>query len=123
MKILLDTHYYLWSLASPERISEEQRRLLESGANTIYVSAVSIAEIAIKTSIGKLDVRADVVGAIERSGFERMDFTCEDGALLGELPMHHRDPFDRMLIAQATRRRHFIMTDDEKFGGYDCRLI
>lgn len=123
MKILLDTHLYLWSLSEPERIAPDRVRELETPANTVYISSISIAEITIKASIGKLNLTFDPLEMIEKSGFEALDFGAKAAMLLGELPFHHRDSFDRMLIAQAMSENLFIMTDDSKFGSYSCRLI
>ena len=77
----------------------------------------------IKASIGKLKIDFDPVVLAEESGFELLDFSGIDALALGTLPFHHKDPFDRMLIAQCMARKHPIMTDDTKFKRYDCRLI
>jgi PIN domain nuclease of toxin-antitoxin system len=123
VKILLDTHIFLWALAEPERIASARRMELESLANVIYVSSISIAEIMIKASIGKLDVQFNPVDEAKICGFELLDFRGEDALVLGPLPFHHRDPFDRMLIAQSLGNRIPIMTDDAAFSSYDCKLI
>ena len=123
MRIIIDTHIYLWALSSPKEIPEPLLAEVKTLSNTIYVSAVSIAEIAIKASTGKLDVTFDPVSLIEKSGFQKLDFRCEDAALLKDLPFHHRDPFDRMLIAQSIAHNWPILTVDDKFKAYDCRLV
>lgn len=123
MKILLDTHIFLWAISNPERLSNKWRTELESQANQVYLSAVSVAEIMIKSSIGKLDVQFNPLDIAVKSGFDLLDFTPQDALLLKEMPFHHRDPFDRMLIAQATQQRLAIMTDDAKFKLYECRLF
>lgn len=123
MKILLDTHIFLWAISEPERLSGQWRTALESQANQVYLSAVSIAEIMIKSSIGKLDVQFNPLDIADKSGFDLLDFTAQDALLLKEMPFHHRDPFDRMLIAQATQNRLSLMTDDAKFCLYECRLF
>lgn len=123
MKILLDTHIFLWAISAPERLSGKWRTELESQANQVYLSAVSVAEIMIKSSIGKLDVQFNPLDIADKSGFDLLDFTAQDALLLKELPFHHRDPFDRMLIAQATQQRMSLMTDDAKFNLYKCRLF
>ncbi len=96
---------------------------LEDLSNTLFVSSVSIAEIAIKASIGKLKADFELLETITRSGFEFLDFRAEEAALLKDLPLHHKDPFDRMLIAQGAATGIPIMTDDPKFRMYECRVI
>lgn len=123
MKILIDTHIFLWALADPARINDDKRAELETLANTIYVSSVSIAEIMIKSSIGKLKVEYDPVEMVRQSGFELLDFRGQDALLLKNMPFHHKDPFDRMLIAQSIANRYYLMTEDCKFSAYDCRLL
>ncbi|MBN2340386.1 MAG: type II toxin-antitoxin system VapC family toxin [Deltaproteobacteria bacterium] len=123
MNIIIDTHIFLWALSEPEKISEQRRVELQTLANVVHVSAVSVSEIAIKRSIGKLDAMFDTVSMIERSGFTPLEFRCEDAALLERLPYIHKDPFDRMLIAQSVARNWPIMTDDPKFRHYDCKCI
>ena len=123
MRILVDTHIFLWMLASPEKISEEKRYELESPANEIFLSAVSVAELMIKHSIGKIRIDFDPVELAGQTGLDLLDFTCAEALLLGNLPFHHKDPFDRMLIAQAMVNKLFLMTEDSKFRKYDCKTI
>jgi len=123
VRILIDTHIFLWALSEPGRLSEKRRYELETPSNLILVSAVSIAELMIKASVGRIKVEFDALEMIGKTGFEELPFRCEEAALLKDLPFHHRDPFDRMLIAQAMAKRVPIMTDDEKFRYYDCRLM
>ena len=123
MKILMDTHIFLWAIADPDKLSDEWRLAIESQANQIYLSAVSVAEIMIKSSIDKLNVDFNPVDIAEKSGFDLLDFTAADALLLKDMPFHHRDPFDRMLIAQGMQNRICLMTNDSKFHSYDCRLI
>ncbi len=123
MKIILDTHIFLWSLSNPKKISKANLFEIETLSNIIYVSSISIAEIMIKTSIGKLTMDFNPVEMVKESGFETLDFTCEDALLLKDLPFHHKDPFDRMLIVQSIVHKMHILTDDEKFRCYDCKVI
>ncbi|MCW8963853.1 MAG: type II toxin-antitoxin system VapC family toxin, partial [Gammaproteobacteria bacterium] len=97
MKIIIDTHVFLWALADSSRLSDKRIMELESQANIIYVSSITIAELMIKTSIGKLHIDFDPVDLAIQSGFELLDFTGNDALLLKDLPFHHKDPFDRML--------------------------
>ena len=123
MKILLDTHVFLWALGEPSKLSDKQRFEIESLSNIICVSSISIAEIMIKSSIGKLLVDFDSIEMVKKSGFELLDFTAKDAVLLKDIPFHHRDPFDRMLICQGLVNKMRIMTADEKFQLYDCKLV
>ena len=123
MKIILDTHIFLWALSETEKISSEQLFEIQTLANTIYISSISIAEIMIKTSLNKLDIPFDPIEMVEKSGFEFLDFNAKDAVLLRDMPFHHKDPFDRMLIAQSIANKIHIMSDDRKFKLYDCKLI
>ena len=123
MKIIIDTHIFLWSLSEPFKISEHKLRKLESPTNIIYVSSITIAEVMIKASIGKLQIDFDPVDLAQQSGFELLDFSGNDALQLKDLPFHHRDPFDRMLISQSLVTKHPLMTDDSKIKLYECRVI
>ncbi|MFZ4398014.1 MAG: type II toxin-antitoxin system VapC family toxin [Kiritimatiellia bacterium] len=122
MKLLLDMHIFLWCISEPDRIAADQRRRIESLANTVYVSAISVAEIAIKASLGKLTVTFDPNEEIRAAGFEPLHFTGRDAARLQTLPFHHRDPFDRMLISQSLEAHIPIVTQDPAFRLYGCQL-
>ena len=123
MKILVDTHIFLWMLSVPEKLSEKRRYELESPANEVYLSAISIAEMMIKQTIGKLVVNFDPLEMAEKTGLELLDFSGKNAVTLGSLPLYHKDPFDRMLIAQAIDDELKLMTDDEKLSQYPCRII
>ena len=123
MKIILDTHIFLWALSDPGKISPDNIVEIETLANTIYISSISIAEIMIKSSIHKLNISFDPIKMVENSGFELLDFKAKDALLLKEMPFYHRDPFDRMLIAQSIANKYRIMSDDSKFKLYDCKLV
>ncbi len=123
MKILIDTHIFLWAIAEPHKLSPNHKETIERLSNTIYVSAVTLMELMIKTSIGKLDIDFDPIDIIKQSGFELLDFSGEDALGLKEMPFHHKDPFDRMLISQAINRKMYLMSEDSKFKYYDCKLI
>ena len=123
MKLLLDTHIFLWALSEPNRLSQKQVIAMEDPTNTVYVSSISITEIAIKASLGKLELVFDPLDAAEKSGFEMLDFSAKDALILKDLPFHHRDPFDRMLITQAISRKLVIATQDSFFDQYDCCIL
>lgn len=123
MNIIIDTHIFLWALSVPDRLSEAKRSALEDLSNTIYVSAVTIAELMIKASLGKLAIDFDPVAMAEETGFTLLDFSAEAGLLLKDMPFHHKDPFDRMLIAQSVSNNYPIMTNDPKITLYSCQVI
>ena len=123
MNIILDTHIFIWTIAQPEKLNANWHSEIESRANTVYVSAISIAEITIKASLGKLNIDFDPVEIAVASGFELLDFSSEDAMQLLDMPYHHRDPFDRMLIAQAIANDYQLITSDNKFSPYDCKLL
>ena len=123
MKIIIDTHIFLWLLAEPKKIGQAKLKLLEDLSNTIYLSSISIAELMIKSSIGKLEIDFNPKEIALISGCELLDFTACDALLLKDMPFHHKDPFDRMIIAQAIANDYFILSNDLKFNHYDCKLI
>lgn len=123
MKILLDTHIFLWILNDSKKLSSLKRFEIKNKANILYLSPISVAEIMIKSAVGKLDVNFDVIKMAKQSGIELLDFKSEDAVLLKELPLHHKDPFDRMLICQSKRNKMKLMTDDKKIQLYDCKVI
>ncbi len=123
MNVIIDTHIFLWALAEPEKIEHHRKIEIETSANTVFVSAITVAELMIKTSLGKLNIDFDPVKMAKQSGFELLEFSAADALLLGEMPYHHKDPFDRMLIAQAISRNYAMMSSDKVFERYDCKLI
>ncbi len=123
MKIIIDTHIFLWAISEPKKLSKKNKKALETLSNTIYVSSVSITELMIKSSIGKIEINFNPIEIAQQSGFELLDFSAEDALSLKEMPFHHKDPFDRMLISQAMNRKFSLMSDDSKFGEYECRLV
>ena len=123
MKIILDTHIFLWALSDPDKIKPEKIVEIQTQANTVYISSISIAEIMIKSSLNKLDISFNPIEMVEKSGFELLNFTAEDAVLLKDMPFYHKDPFDRMLIAQSIANNFHIMSDDSKFKFYECKLL
>jgi PIN domain nuclease of toxin-antitoxin system len=117
VRVLLDTQLLLWSLADATRLPTKARQIID--AAEVYVSAVSIWEIAIKVSLGKL--KADphqVLSALEPTGFLSLPISGEHCACVMDLPPLHRDPFDRLLIAQATTEPMRFVTADASLGAY-----
>lgn len=118
MRLLLDTHVLLWWLANDPRLSREHRAAIAEGANEACVSSISIAEISIKASLGKLDAPGNAREAILKSGLSLLPFEAEHAEELRGLPWIHRDPFDRMLIAQSRVENLTLLTTDERIGQY-----
>ncbi len=122
MRLLLDTHAFLWWLAGNRRLSPAARRAIENTGNDIVVSAASAWEITTKHRVGKLPeagaVALDVTGSIAGQGFEELATTVEDAERAGRLPGAHRDPFDRMLVAQALARNLTVVSIDSVFDSY-----
>lgn len=124
MRLLLDTHILLWCLADDAALSPQARTLLADPSNQLYMSATSLWEIAIKTQIGKLtgDVR-EIRAAARASGFLPLPFTLDHAVAVAQLPMHHRDPFDRALIAQAQREPMYVLTHDQALAAYGATVM
>src|SRR2546423_1738214 len=99
--VLLDTHALIWALENNPRLSATARAIIVDPDNTVLASVASAWEIAIKKALGKLSAPDDVEGAIDSAGFTARVITFADANRIGTLPPHHRDPFDRMLVAQA----------------------
>ena len=123
MKIIIDTHIFLWSISETPKLPPKYVEALETLSNTIYVSSISISELMIKSSIGKLKFDFNPIEVAKNTGFELLDYSAEDSIQLKDLPFHHKDPFDRMLISQAINRKFKLMTKDSKFSLYDCNLF
>ncbi len=127
MRALLDTHAFLWWLADSGRLSNPARRMIADEGNDILVSAASAWEITTKYRLGKLPEGAvaafDVVGNIARQGFRELMINVADAERAGLLPGPHRDPFDRMLIAQALARDLVVVSADAVFDRYGVNRL
>lgn len=123
-RYLADTHVALWLWDCPEKLTQPQINILTSSA-TVYVSVASIWEIAIKTSLGKLNPPLLIADTFEECGFTLLPISAPHAEFLKILPFPaaHRDPFDRMLIAQATVERLDILTSDRAFDQYDVGIV
>lgn len=128
MRLLLDTHILLWGAIEPERLSRVASALIESPDNEIVFSALSIWKIAIKTGLGRADFRIDA-GMLRRSlfdnGYVELAVTGAHAATLAGLPPIHKDPFDRMLVAQAIVEGFTLLTSDPTLAKYpgSIRLV
>jgi len=127
MKVLLDTHCWLWWLISPEMLGENAFSIIEQPENEIFISTATSWEIAIKYAIGKLTLPMKpekfVLSRIERCGFSSVKIEHVHVLRVASLPLHHNDPFDRLLIAQSQIEKMPIISADSKFHDYDIDLI
>jgi PIN domain nuclease of toxin-antitoxin system len=123
MRVLLDAHALLWWLADAPELIASARTLIADPANEVFVSAATVWEIAIKRALGKLDAPGGLALALVDAGFAEAPITAVDGERAGTLDPHHRDPFDRMLVAQAQRLDAVIVTRDPVFAFYGVRTI
>jgi PIN domain nuclease of toxin-antitoxin system len=121
--LLLDAHALLWWLGDEPKLSGAARAAIADPANDTLVSAATVWELAIKQGLGRLEIAADLVAELDRVGFSRLPVTLEDGAAAGALPPHHRDPFDRMLVAQAQRLDALVVTRDRAFAAYGINVL
>lgn len=122
MRLLLDTHVYLWWLADSP-MSAQASAAIADPDNDVWVSAASIWEIAIKGAAGRLTIDGDPIGLAEACGFLLLDIRPTHAAHAAGLPEHHRDPFDRMLIAQAQLEQLVLVTRDRRLQEYDVPLL
>ena len=126
MNLLVDTHALLWWLGGPERVSKAARTVLEDPDCRVYVSSVVAWEMAIKVNLGKLDALAvvsDFARILYAKGFHRLAISTDHALRAGMLPLHHTDPFDRMLIAQAQALNCPIVSADARLDSYGIRRI
>ncbi len=127
MRLLLDTHAFLWWVINDKRLSQAARRAIADEDNDVLISAVSAWEIAIKHRIGKLPESETLVenmaAKIALEGFEELPITVDDAVRAGQLPGHHSDPFDRMLIAQALARNIPLISNEPLFDRYGVRRL
>jgi PIN domain nuclease of toxin-antitoxin system len=122
VRLLLDTHALLWWLDGDRRLSRAARAAMADEANVILVSAASAWEITTKARLGKLpgavDVAADVAAAVSSQGFVSLDITLVHAQRAGRLPGPHRDPFDRVLVAQSQLEDVPVVSDDDAFDSF-----
>lgn len=121
MKILLDTHAFLFWRT--DALAGRARELIADPDNEIYLSAASVWEISIKRGIGRLSMQGNVEDMAAEDGFLPLAINLDHARLAGELPMHHRDPFDRLIVAQALCEGLVIATRDAALAQYDAPLI
>lgn len=122
-RLLLDTHVFLWWLADSSDLGASARKAIVDARNEVFVSAATGWEIAIKRAAGKLRAPDNLDALVEESGFLPLPITFFHGEQAGALPMHHKDPFDRMLVAQAQAAGLVIVTRDPRIGRYGVRTL
>jgi PIN domain nuclease of toxin-antitoxin system len=121
--LIVDAHAALWALAAPDELSPSARDAIASPSNEVVVSVASIWEIAVKRVARRLDAPAGIAQGFEELGFTAVPITAADAERAAELPMHHRDPFDRMVIAQAQRLDAVIVTRDRELARYGVEVL
>lgn len=123
MRILIDTHLLLWWLTNSGSLTRQARKLIADPENTIFVSAVSLWEIWLKVSMQKLEVPGDFEALLAEESFESLPLTAIQARGVANLPWVHRDPFDRMLVAQARADGLTLLTGDERMSAYGDGIV
>ena len=123
MRLQLDTQVVLWWLDDSPRLGAEQRDLIEDAFNEVVVSAASIWEIAIKSRIGKLEVPDDLLTQLDVREVDVLDIRGEHAYSVRELPLHHRDPFDRLIVTHAREEGYTLVTSDVWLGVYYVPIL
>lgn len=123
MKLLLDTHALLWWLADDDQLGQPARVAIAKPTNFVFVSAASAWEIAVKRAAGKLSAPGDIEQWIATNNFMPLPIEISDAVLSAELPPYHRDPFDRLLVAQARRGDMTVVTKDALFAQYGVAVL
>ncbi len=123
MNLLLDTHVLIWVFSQDSRLSQTATEAIRDGRNLVFVSAATAWEIAIKKALGKLRVPGNYQEGLRRYRFTPLDITTEHALAVEKLPPHHKDPFDRMLIAQVQIERLTLVTHDPNMKAYGIPII
>jgi PIN domain nuclease of toxin-antitoxin system len=123
MRLLLDTHTLIWWLSEPRKIGVKAAAALRSADNAKFVSVVSIWEARLKSSLGKLDLPKNFRSVLDSQPIEQLAVLPDHAHACGELPLYHRDPFDRMLVAQAQVEGLTLVTGDENIQRYDVPIL
>jgi len=118
VRILLDTHFWLWATSDERRISSDIRDMIQDPNNEVLVSSISIWELAIKEQIGRLRLNSALAELVKRQDFQLLPFTADHALSIVLLPLHHRDPFDRALLAQAHTEKLTLITTDQVMVRY-----
>jgi PIN domain nuclease of toxin-antitoxin system len=121
--LLLDAHALLWWLSDDPGLADGARSAIADASNDVLVSAATVWEIEIKRALGKLEAPRGLVAAFEPAGLGSLPITTRDAESASSLPPHHRDPFDRMLVAQAKRLDAVVVSRDQSFAPYDVEVL
>ena len=122
-RLLLDTHALVWWLSDVSRLSEAARAAIAEPRNDIFVSAVTGWEIAVKRAMGRMTAPDNLSAMVEERGFTHLPLTFHHAEQAGNLPPHHRDPFDRLLVAQAQAEGLILVTRDARIPRYGIRIL
>lgn len=122
MRLLIDTHTALWLLGEDKRLSSSAEQMLTDVSNEVLLSAAVVWEVALKQSLGKLDAPDGFSALLIDAGAMPLPVTIEHARTVGALPWHHRDPFDRMLVAQARLENAVVVSSDDRLHAYDVRV-
>lgn len=123
MRLLLDTHILLWWLDDDPRLAVTLRQAILDGTNEILVSSITVAEVEIKKALGKLEVPRELLTLLDEAGFRILPLSAGHAQQLRDLPPHHADPFDRLLIAQAIVEGIPLATADVRLSSYEVELF
>ena len=123
MNLLLDTHVLLWWLTDPASLSQQAQAVIASGENLVFVSAASVWEMTIKSGLGKLTMPNDLDQQMQIERFDELPIRIADARLVATLPALHRDPFDRMLVAQARNNSLILVTRDRLILAYGGKML
>ena len=123
MSLLLDTHALLWWLADAPALSKEAREAIGDQDRIVYVSAVTAWEISVKRARGKLEAPGDLAAELTANAFQELPISAAHATAAGQLPNHHRDPFDRMLVAQAQIENLTLVTRDKNIAKYEVAML
>lgn len=123
MRLLLDSHTVLWALLDDRRLNASTRERIIDPGNNVLVSAATVWEIEIKRAARRLDIDIDLIDYLSRSGFRPLAITDRHAVEAARLPAHHRDPFDRMLVAQARLEDLTLVTADRTLGSYEVDIL
>jgi PIN domain nuclease of toxin-antitoxin system len=126
MTYLIDTHALIWYVGGSKKLSKEARAVIEDTGNTVYISKASLWEMAIKISLGKLEISIpfeELEEYLDENEFSILDYNFDHLNELIALPFHHSDPFDRLIISQAISEDFTIISHDNVFAGYSVRVL
>ena len=123
LRLLLDTHVFLWWCAGNKHLKKRVRNVIADPDNEVFVSAASGYEIAIKRALGKIEIMDSLTDEVDKEGFVHLPVTFFHAEQAGKLPFHHRDPFDRILIAQAQAEGLMLVTGDAHIPLYGVRTM